>query len=185
VRLITFSGGAGDRVREAVKQMSSRGARGFILDLRGNPGGLLEEAVNVAGVFLDGGRVVSYRERGRDEVHRDVRGAPETKLPLVVLVDEGSASASEIVAGAIQDRRRGILVGTATYGKGSVQTVFPLSGGSAVKLTTSSYFTPAGRAIGKGGIAPDVQADGKEVQLARALEILAELLAAGEAQAAA
>lgn len=177
VELTTFTNGTGGRVREAVRELTGKGAQGFILDLRGNPGGLLEEAVNVASAFLDGGRVVSYRQRGAGEVAYDARPPVETSLPVVVLVNEGSASASEIVAGAIQDRGRGIVVGTRTYGKGSIQTVFPLSDGSAVKLTVASYHTPSGRSIGGQGIAPDVDVAQKELQLARAQQILREMFA--------
>lgn len=177
VEVITFSQGVGSKVREAVKKLAGRGARGFILDLRGNPGGLVDEAVEVGSVFLEGGTVVSYEQRGRPEVTYEARGSAETKLPLAVLVDEGSASASEIVAGAIQDRGRGIIVGTKTYGKGSIQTVFPLSDGSAIKITTASYFTPSGRSIGERGITPDVIVVQKETQLARAQQILHEILA--------
>lgn len=177
IELFTFAGGAGARVREAVRDLTDRGARGLILDLRGNPGGLLEESVNVASAFLEGGRIVSYRQRGAGEVMYEARPPVETKLSLVVLVDEGSASASEIVAGAIQDRGRGIVVGAETYGKGSIQTVFPLSDGSAVKVTTASYHTPSGRPIGEKGVVPDIVVAGRETQLSRAQQILREMLA--------
>lgn len=184
VELVTFSQDAGEKVREAVKSLVDKGAKALILDLRGNPGGLVDEAVEVSSVFLDGGSVVSYKERGKAEVVYSTRGSVETRLPLVVLVDEGSASASEIVAGAIQDRGRGIIVGQETYGKGSIQTVFPLSDGSAVKVTTASYFTPSGRSIGDKGITPDVAVLDKLQQLARAQEILQEMLAENPAKQA-
>lgn len=184
VELVTFSQDAGEKVREAVKSLVEKGAKALILDLRGNPGGLVDEAVEVSSVFLEGGSVVSYKERGKAEVVYSTRGSVETKLPLVVLVDEGSASASEIVAGAIQDRGRGIIVGQETYGKGSIQTVFPLSDGSAVKVTTASYFTPSGRSIGDKGITPDVAVLDKLQQLARAQEILQEMLAENPAKQA-
>ena len=177
VELITFTEGSGAKVREAVQSLEKKGARGYILDMRGNPGGLVDEAVDVASVFLAEGNVVSYRERGKDEVRYDVRGTPETKRPLVLLVDEASASASEIVAGAIQDHRRGIIVGTETFGKGSIQVPFPLSDGGAVKLTIASYFTPSGKSIGHKGIEPDVAATDKALQLARAQEVLSGILA--------
>lgn len=177
IEVLTFTEGVGSKVREAVKSLGLRGAKGFILDLRGNPGGLLNEAVDVSSVFLEGGNVVSFKERGKPEVVYPTRGEVETKLPLVVLVDEGSASSSEIVAGAIQDRRRGIIVGTRTYGKGSIQTVFPLGDGSALRVTTASYFTPSGRAIGDNPIEPDVAVSDQTKQLARAQEILGQIVA--------
>lgn len=177
IELVTFTEGSGDKVREAVKSLEKKGARGYILDMRGNPGGLVDEAVDVSSVFVPEGNVVSYRERGKQEVRYDVKGGAETKRPLVVLVDEASASASEIVAGAIQDHRRGIIVGTETFGKGSIQVPFPLSDGSAIKLTIASYFTPSGRSIGERGIEPDVVATDKDLQLARAQEVLTGILA--------
>lgn len=177
VELVTFSSGVGEKVHAAVDELTKRGAKAFILDLRGNPGGLLDEAVGVAGTFLDGGTVVSYRPPSSGEVVYSARSPAATNLPLVVLVDEGSASASEVVAGAIKDRGRGILVGTRTYGKGSIQTVLPLSDGSALKLTTSYYHTPSGASITEGGIEPDVAVTAKSGQLAEAQQILSEMIA--------
>ena len=177
IRLISFSANSGEKVREAVKSLTAKGAKGFILDLRGNPGGLVREAVSVSSVFLDGGKVVSYKQRGHSEVTYNTNKPVQTKLPLVVLVDEGSASASEIVAGAVQDRGRGVIVGTQTYGKGSIQDVFPLSDGSAVKFTIASYFTPSGRSIGGRGIIPDVAEPNKDNQLASAQRVLSGILA--------
>jgi carboxyl-terminal processing protease len=177
IELVSFIGGAGRKVREAVQSLEAGGAKGFILDMRGNPGGSLNEAVNVASVFLDGGEVVSYRERGKPEFTYGARGPVATSLPLVILVDEGSASASEIVAGAIQDRQRGLIVGTETYKKGSVQQVFGLSDGSAIKLTIASYFTPSGRAIGERGVIPDVNVAERDQQLSQANEILSGIVA--------
>lgn len=182
IELLSFSGGVGGKLRDAVSALQDKGAKGFILDMRGNPGGSLEEAVDVASVFLDGGVVVAYRERGKKEVVFQARGVPQTKLPLVVLVDEGSASASEIVAGAIQDRERGLIVGNETYKKGSVQRVFGLSDGSAIKLTIASYFTPSGRAIGERGVIPDVTVAEKDQQLPRANDILSGLVASSPNQ---
>lgn len=185
VNLVSFTGGVGAKVRESVATMQERGAKGFILDLRGNPGGSLDEAVQVASVFLDGGTVVAYRERGQAEVVYQARPPVETKLPLVVLVDEGSASASEIVAGAIQDRQRGLIVGTETYKKGSVQRVIGLSDGSAIKLTVASYFTPNGRGIGEHGVLPDVPVAERDKQLAKATEILSGILVEAPSRSAA
>ncbi|MCA1839587.1 MAG: S41 family peptidase, partial [Actinobacteria bacterium] len=177
IRLISFSAKAGEKVRTAVKSLMQKGAKGFILDLRGNPGGLVSESVAVSSVFLDGGKVVSYQQRGHPQVTYNTDHGAETKFPLVVLVDEGSASASEIVAGAVQDRGRGIIVGTQTYGKGSIQDVFSLSDGSAVKFTIASYFTPSGRSIGGVGIRPDVTESDKNNQLASAERVLTGILA--------
>lgn len=177
LNLLSFTGGVGGKIRDAVTAMQAQGAKGFILDLRGNPGGSLDEAVQVASVFLDEGNIVTYRERGKPEVVYRARGPVTTKLPLVVLVDEGSASASEIVAGAIQDRQRGLIVGTETYKKGSVQRVVGLSDGSAIKLTVASYFTPSGRGIGEHGVLPDVEVADRDRQVAKATEILSGMLA--------
>lgn len=177
IEVIGFPTGTGGKVRTAIQSMIEEGAQAFILDLRGNPGGRPEEAIDVASAFLDGGAVVSFRERGKPEVTHAAVPPFETNLPLVVLVDEGSASASEIVAGAIQDRGRGIVVGTETYGKGSIQTFFQLTDGSAIKFTTASYFTPSGRSIGERGVVPDVSVAGADPQLARARQILKEMLA--------
>jgi carboxyl-terminal processing protease len=135
--------------------------KGLILDLRRNPGGLLDQAVGVAGLFLNGGEVVSQRGRDPQDIERydakghDVLGG----LPMVVLINSGTASASEIVSGALQDRHRAAIVGVTSFGKGSVQTVIPLRGGldGALKLTTARYFTPSGRSIQKTGIQPDLE----------------------------
>jgi len=132
----------------------------LILDLRNNPGGLLDVAVSVAELFLDGNMVIvttKGRLRNQNQELRSHVNGPINDLPLVVLIDEGSASASEIVAGAIQDHHRGIILGTKSHGKASVQTIFPLKDGSALRLTTSKYFTPSGRSIHGEGILPDVE----------------------------
>ncbi|HET6762091.1 MAG TPA: S41 family peptidase, partial [Longimicrobiaceae bacterium] len=141
-----------DELAAAVQRLKAQGMRGLVLDLRGNPGGLLEQGVAVASLFLARGRVV-VETRGRDARENEsfAAGAPEAfpRLPLVVLVDGGTASAAEIVAGALQDHDRALVVGAPSYGKGSVQTLFPLSGGSFLKLTTARWYTPAGRSIQK------------------------------------
>jgi carboxyl-terminal processing protease len=136
---------------------------GLVLDLRDNPGGLLDQAVKVADTWLEEGLVV-YTQ-GRSEAQRqDFRAhadAQEPDYPMVVLVNAGSASASEIVAGALQDQRRALVLGMHTFGKGSVQTVYPLEDGSGLRLTTALYYTPSGRSIQEVGIAPDVEVKGK------------------------
>ncbi|MDX5330958.1 MAG: S41 family peptidase, partial [Caulobacteraceae bacterium] len=135
--------------------------KGLILDLRNNPGGLLDQAVGLSDLFLEGGEIVSQRGRGARDVERyNARpGDIAQGLPMVVLINTGSASAAEIVAGALQDRKRAELVGLTSFGKGSVQTVIPLRGGmdGALKLTTARYYTPSGRSIQKTGIEPDLE----------------------------
>ena len=131
---------------------------GVVLDLRNNPGGLLEQAINVSSAFLDKGEVVSTRGRHPDQVQRYASrsGDLADAKPVVVLINGGSASASEIVAGALQDHNRGLIMGTKSFGKGSVQTIIPLKGRGAMRLTTSRYYTPAGRSIQSTGITPDI-----------------------------
>ncbi|MBV9879355.1 MAG: S41 family peptidase [Gemmatirosa sp.] len=150
--LAVFSGATADEVRQGVDSLRRLGARSVVLDLRANPGGLLDQGVSVADLFLDPGQpVVSIRGRTPEANHVFVDTAAQrwTGLPLVVLVNEGSASAAEIVAGALQDHDRALIVGTTSYGKGSAQSVFPLPNGSALKLTTSLWYTPSGRSINK------------------------------------
>jgi carboxyl-terminal processing protease len=132
---------------------------GYILDLRSNPGGLLDQAVGLSDLFLERGEVVSQRGRRRTDIERYYArpGDAAHGLPIIVLVDAGTASASEIVAGALQDHRRAIVMGERTFGKGSVQTLLPLGNGStALRLTTARYYTPSGRSVQEGGIAPDI-----------------------------
>lgn len=173
IRLFGFARGAGDQVRAEVKDLLTGGVKGVVLDLRDNGGGLFQEAVDVASTFIEDGEIVTYRERSRDDVVYEAKGDAFEDLPLVVLVNEGTASASEIVAGALQDSERAMVIGTTTYGKGSVQEVVPLADSSALKLTIAAYLTPSGRNIDGNGIAPDVEVDGAAgVQRERAVEIL-------------
>jgi carboxyl-terminal processing protease len=163
LRLSGFNEKATDETVAAINALRAKNPKmkGLVLDLRNNPGGLLDQAVGVADLFLDGGEVVS--QRGRDP--RDIErynakpGDVLNGMPIVVMVNSGSASASEIVAGALQDRHRAELVGLTSFGKGSVQTVIPLRNGldGAVKLTTARYFTPSGRSIQRTGIEPDLE----------------------------
>ena len=159
---------------------------GFILDLRNNPGGLLTQAIRVSDAFLEEGEIVSTR--GREVVDSDRFNATPGDLangkPIVVLINGGSASASEIVAGALQDHRRAIVVGTKSFGKGSVQTVMPLRGDGAMRLTTARYYTPSGRSIQSLGVSPDIvvqqpprtpEEDESEEDLARPLRSEADL----------
>jgi carboxyl-terminal processing protease len=163
VRLASFNERATEETVRAITTLQQQNPRmrGLVLDLRDNPGGLLNQAVGVADIFLDGGEVVSQRGRNPQDIERynARRGDLLNGLPVVVLINSGSASASEIVAGALQDRHRAELVGVTSFGKGSVQTVIPLRGGldGALKLTTARYYTPAGRSIQRTGIEPDLQ----------------------------
>lgn len=181
VTLLQFSNQVGARVRQAAADLTAEGARGIVLDLRGNPGGLLREAVDVTSVFVEDGVIVTVRSRddanGTGQAYR-AQGDALEGLPLVVLVDGGSASASEIVAGAIQDLRRGEIVGEKTYGKGTVQTVEALQGGGGAKFTTAEYLTSSGDSIEGVGVVPDRQVAGADAQLAAAREELMQLLAA-------
>ena len=154
VQLTTFNqDGAGDEVRADVQQMLRQGARGIILDLRGNGGGLISEAVNTASIFLSDGTIVSTRGRNSPaQVFTATGNAISTKVPVVVLVDRGTASASEIVAAALQDRHRALVVGTHTFGKGVFQEVQGLPNGGALDITAGYYYTPSGRNLGAGGV---------------------------------
>ncbi|HEV2568478.1 S41 family peptidase [Sphingomonas sp.] len=161
ININSFSKNTGAGVRAAIvgiqKQLGRRPA-GYVLDLRSNPGGLLDQAIEVSDVFLEQGEIVSQRGREKNDIERyyakpgdDTGGAP-----VVVLVDAGSASAAEIVAAALQDHHRGIVMGERSFGKGSVQTLLPLSTATALRLTTARYYTPSGRSVQEGGIEPDL-----------------------------
>ena len=159
VRITQFQNETGAEVREKLRRMVAKGAlRGVVLDLRSNPGGLLHASVEVSDAFLDEGVIVSTRGRVQDAdvSFSAAKGDVIDGAPLVVLVDGGTASAAEIVAGALKDHRRGLVMGATTFGKGSVQTVLPLESGYAVKLTTARYFTPNGTSIQAAGIRPDI-----------------------------
>lgn len=168
VQISHFSETTAPDVQKALaklKQQSGSDLRGLVLDLRDNPGGLLEAAIGVSDVFLEDGVIVTASGRAADaQFEMDAQpGDDMNGAPVVVLVNGGSASASEIVAGALKDHHRATIVGQQTYGKGSVQTVMPLSDGHAIKLTTSRYYTPSGVSIHKVGITPDVVVDAKDV----------------------
>jgi carboxyl-terminal processing protease len=162
LRIAEFSETTGPDTVSALRELRKRNRaplKGLVLDLRNNPGGVLEAAVAVADAFLDGGLIVSARGR-TTESKFEMSATPGDELngaPIVVLVNGGSASAAEIVAGALKDHRRATLMGRTTFGKGSVQTVMPLSGDRAIKLTTSLYYTPSGVSINHRGIAPDIE----------------------------
>jgi carboxyl-terminal processing protease len=160
VRITSFSEQTSEGLEEAVSKMRSevKNLKGLVLDLRNNPGGLLDQAINVSDDFLEKGEIVSTRDRVPENTKRysATPGDIMNGLPLVVLINNGSASASEIVAGALQDQKRAIILGTKSFGKGSVQTLIPLKDHGAIKLTTSRYYTPSGRSIQAKGIEPDI-----------------------------
>ncbi|HEY2318020.1 MAG TPA: S41 family peptidase [Solirubrobacteraceae bacterium] len=153
VELTSFTSGSGQEVRDQVQRVLEQGARGLILDLRENGGGLLNQAVNVASAFIPDGTIVSTDGRAQPrQVYMAKGNALAPRMPMVVLVDQGTASAAEIVTGALQDRGRAKVVGTRTYGKGVFQEIEPLSNGGALDFTVGEYFTPSGRNLGGGGV---------------------------------
>jgi carboxyl-terminal processing protease len=169
IRITTFNEQTDTGLNSAIKSLKQEAGsklRGIILDLRNNPGGLLDQAVAVSDAFLDRGEIVSTRGRRSDDAQRyNARpGDIATGLPVVVLINGGSASASEIVAGALQDHHRAILLGTKSFGKGSVQTIIPLPGHGAMRLTTARYYTPSGRSIQAKGIDPDITVDAAKIE---------------------
>jgi carboxyl-terminal processing protease len=162
IRVTQFNEQTTEDLKKAITDLSTQGdkLKGFIVDLRNNPGGLLDEAISVSNAFLEKGEIVSTRGRTAEETQRfNARAGDLAKgKPLIVLINGGSASASEIVAGALQDHRRATLIGTRSFGKGSVQTIIPLgSSNGALRLTTARYFTPSGRSIQATGISPDIE----------------------------
>ena len=180
IRLVHFNQKSGAELAEAIRSAEAKKAKGILLDLRNNPGGLLNAAVDVASLFLDGGLVVGMKgrvEKANDTLYAE--SGKDTKLPTVVLINEGSASASEIVAGALQDRKRALLVGKKSFGKGSVQTLFNLPDGAGMYVTIARYHTPSGKVIDHVGLVPDVKVEGepqrdlkKDKQVQKGLAIL-------------
>ncbi|MGN0904957.1 MAG: S41 family peptidase [Alphaproteobacteria bacterium] len=162
IRISSFSEATTQDVKKAVAKIQKDhkdNLSGYVLDLRNNPGGLLDQAVSVADLFMDEGEIVSTRPRRPEEMQRysATKGDITKNMPIVVLINEGSASAAEIVAGALQDHKRAVVVGTRSFGKGSVQTVIPVTGLGAIRLTTARYYTPSGRSIQAKGIEPDIE----------------------------
>jgi carboxyl-terminal processing protease len=163
IRITQFNEQTTDTLKKAIRDLTTRSGdklKGFVVDLRNNPGGLLDQAISVSDAFLEKGEIVSTRGRHAEETQRfNARAGDLTKnKPLIVLINGGSASASEIVAGALQDHRRATVIGTRSFGKGSVQAIIPLgSGNGALQLTTARYFTPSGRSIQAKGISPDIE----------------------------
>lgn len=161
ININTFSDKTGDYTRDAIAQIKKKLGRdplGYVIDLRDNGGGLLNEAITVSDAFLDHGEIVSQRGREKDDIQRYFArpGDATNGLPVVVLVNSGTASASEIVAGALQDHHRGLVIGERSFGKGSVQSLLKLGPKTEVRLTTARYFTPSGRSVQEGGIDPDL-----------------------------
>ena len=163
VRITQFNEQTSEGLKRAISDISAQSGdklKGFVIDLRNNPGGLLDQAISVSDAFLEKGEIVSTRGRNADETQRfNARAGDLTKgKPVIVMINGGSASASEIVAGALQDHKRATIIGTRSFGKGSVQTIIPLgSGNGALRLTTARYFTPSGRSIQAKGITPDIE----------------------------
>lgn len=169
IRITTFNQNTYDGLKEAfdkIKKDSKGKLVGYVLDLRNNPGGLLDQAIAVSDAFLSEGEIVSTRGRNDEAIKRDnaLPGDLADGLPVVALINGGSASASEIVAGALQDHRRAVLMGTKSFGKGSVQTVIPTPEGGAMRLTTARYFTPSGRSIQAKGIEPDILVEPAKIE---------------------
>jgi carboxyl-terminal processing protease len=184
IRIAMFNENTGEEFKKAYEKLEQEGMQATLLDLRHNPGGLLNECVKVANFIVPKGPVVSITDKkGKTQVYESK--LEKVKYPLAVLIDHGSASASEIVAGALQDTKAGKLFGTTTYGKGCVQSVFHITTSTGVKLTTAMYYTPSGRSIHKVGVTPDVEVELPEkatsdVQLKKAEDYLKEELAKNE-----
>jgi len=167
IRLVEFQEKCASELESALKKLEGEGMNSLILDLRNNPGGLFEVAIDVSEKFIPKGAViVSTRSRNsiQDVIYRSKGVLTHPQYPMIVLVNEGSASASEIVTGAIQDNKRGVILGAKTFGKGSVQTVIPLKDNSALRLTTASYFTPSGKSISNNGVVPDVTVEAEDLK---------------------
>jgi carboxyl-terminal processing protease len=160
IRISSFQERTGDDLKKALLEIEAKGRplKGIVVDMRNNPGGLLNQSVEVSDAFLKSGTIVSTRGRSKSMESKSTAkdDGDEPSCPMVVLVNEGTASAAEIVSGALQDNGRALVLGTQTFGKGSVQTVIPLEDGAAMKLTTAKYYTPKGRSIQAEGITPDI-----------------------------
>ena len=169
IRITTFNQNTQPGLNKAIEEIKKKlgtNLIGYVLDMRNNPGGLLDQAISVSDTFIDRGEIVSTRGRHENDTKRDnaTPGDSADGLPIVVLINGGSASGSEIVAGALQDHKRAILLGTKSFGKGSVQTVIPLPGHGAMRLTTARYFTPSGRSIQAKGIEPDILVEPAKIE---------------------
>jgi carboxyl-terminal processing protease len=176
IRISTFDKNTCLNVIKFIKEIKSKNLHGIVLDLRNNPGGLLDESVAVANIFLNGGKIVSTRGRTKENTKSFFANSEDLTngLPLVVLINSGTASAPEIVAGALRDNKRAIIVGTRSFGKGSVQKVIPLSEKTAIKLTIAKHYTPNGECIQANGISPDIEADYATIQRPEYMFIIRE-----------
>ena len=162
MRLTSFNENSGDQIKNKIKEFKKNGKiENYILDLRNNPGGLLSQAIKISDFFLDNGEIVSTKSKKKYENRKwfAKKGDILKSNTLVVLINYGSASASEIVAGALQDHKRAILIGESTYGKGSVQSIIPLKNNGAIRLTVSKYYLPSGKSISDVGVTPDIEVD--------------------------
>jgi carboxyl-terminal processing protease len=188
ININTFSGNVADQTKSAllsIDKATGGHPLGYIVDLRSNPGGLLDQAVDVSDAFLESGEIVSQRGRTKNDIERYYArpGDMAHGLPVIVLTDAGTASASEIVAGALQDHRRALIMGEKSFGKGSVQTVVQTGPDTALRLTTARYYTPSGRSVQAGGIAPDIivpqlsDPDYKDRRVVREADLRRHLLA--------
>ncbi|HHV71360.1 MAG TPA: S41 family peptidase, partial [Clostridia bacterium] len=183
IRMTTFAEKTTEEFKNMIKELRKNDLKGLILDLRDNPGGYLEVSVDIADYFIPQGPVVSIKSRdGQEKVYK-ASGKNYLNLPVAVLINGGSASASEILSGAIQDLQTGIIIGEKSYGKGSVQSILNLENGAGLKLTTALYYTPSGRSIEKKGIVPDLVVklpanSEKDLQLEKAVEVIKERIAA-------
>ncbi len=186
IQVLRFTNRTPDEVVDSLKALNEDNVEGIILDLRNNSGGLLQESVDVAGHFLDGGVVVYERNVDGERIFRADSGTEANSLPLAVLVNNGTASAAELVAGAIQDRDRGILIGQSTFGKGTVQQIFRLSDDSSLHVTSAEWFTPARNEIAGTGLEPDItmipDENGRDVELGEALRYIEEQIMETESQ---
>jgi carboxyl-terminal processing protease len=182
LQIMRFTSRTPAEVEEAIADLRQQGIESLVLDLRGNTGGLLQESIRVADAFLDGGVIVYERSSSGERALRGSAGGPALDLPLVVLVNHRTASGAELVAGALQDRDRALLIGQTTYGKGTVQQIFPLSDGSSLHVTSSEWFTPARQPLDRVGLTPDIvmipDAEGRDVELDEAIRQLQSELAA-------
>lgn len=158
IRLRAFNQQSSKQLRKKIKDLSKKNLDGYILDLRNNPGGLLSQAIKITDAFLDGGEIVSTRGRDKNDIkiYTAKKGDILKRKPLIVLINRGSASASEIVSGALKDHKRAILLGEKTFGKGSVQSIIPLKKNGALRLTIAKYYLPSGQSISEIGVEPDI-----------------------------
>lgn len=182
LRLHQFNEQTQADLKKHYEELKAQKVKGVVFDLRNNPGGILEQSVDVGSMWIKSGAIVKVKSRTGQIESRNANGGADEEMPLVILVNKGSASAAEIVAGAMQDYKRAVIVGETTFGKASVQTVINLSDGSGILLTTDKYLTPKGRMIHKKGIKPDIvikfdpHKDKEDVQLKKAEEVLRELI---------